>query len=66
MAAARNGAAATTATTADMPAVADAVGGTEDPGRIGMADAVLAMTKVAARSSVTVKATRSDATIERM
>src|SRR5436190_1194938 len=33
-----------------------ALGGTEDPGRIGLADAVLAMTKVAARSSVTVKA----------
>jgi polyhydroxyalkanoate synthase subunit PhaC len=42
--------------TAEMGAVADAVGGTEDPGRIGLADAVLAMTRVAAGSGATVKA----------
>src|SRR5581483_1764224 len=43
--------------TAEMPAVADSVGGTEDPGRVGLADAVVAMTKVAASGGHTVKAT---------
>jgi polyhydroxyalkanoate synthase len=43
--------------TADIPAeVADVVGGTEDPGRLGLGDAVLAMTRVAASGGAGVKA----------